>query len=310
MNRSVVIALIGFAAAVAAVILFMVAGSEDVGPAPQSVTAVQAIPPVEADSRVPSFDVVRIGERGDAVIAGRAVPMAEVSILDNGKEIGRVVADARGEWVFVPDLPMAAGARQLTLEARNPDGTVTRSGEPVILVVPERAGDPALAVKAKPGGSRLLQGPVAGEGAGPLTIDMVDHDEAGGLFVGGRAAPGATVQLYLDNRLLGRGAAGNDGGWSVTGKPPAAGRHVLRADQIDSAGKVVARIELDYETGVDMVPPVAGTVVVRPGHSLWRIARQLYGSGPAFTVIYQANKDHIRDPNLIYPGQVFTLPQR
>lgn len=312
MNRSVVIALIGFAAALAAVALFMVStGGEDAALAPEAAAPVaQPIPATPAESRDPSFDVVRIGERGDAVIAGRAVPNAQVTILDGGKEIGKVTADWRGEWVFVPDLPMAPGSRELTLEARNPDGTVTRSGEPVVLVVPERAGEPTIVVKAKPGAARLLQGPRAGEGAGPLSIDMVDHDGAGGLTVGGHAAPGQAVRLYMDNKPVGGVRADAEGLWSVKGKPPAEGRHVLRADQLGADGKVVARVEIDYEAGVDMAPAEAGQVVVRPGNSLWRIARRIYGSGVSYTTIYQANKGNIRDPNLIYPGQVFTLPPR
>jgi nucleoid-associated protein YgaU len=51
------------------------------------------------------------------------------------------------------------------------------------------------------------------------------------------------------------------------------------------------------------------TFVVQPGNSLWRIARRSYGEGLRYTVIYEANKDHIRDPDLIYPGQVFVIPQ-
>ena len=51
-----------------------------------------------------------------------------------------------------------------------------------------------------------------------------------------------------------------------------------------------------------------GRVVVQPGNSLWRIARRVYGEGPRYTVIYQANQEQIRDPDLIYPGQIFTVP--
>ena len=53
-----------------------------------------------------------------------------------------------------------------------------------------------------------------------------------------------------------------------------------------------------------------GRVVVQPGNSLWRIARRTLGEGMAFSVIYDANKNQIRDPDLIYPGQVFVLPER
>ena len=50
-------------------------------------------------------------------------------------------------------------------------------------------------------------------------------------------------------------------------------------------------------------------MAVEAGNSLWRIAQRRYGQGTAYTLIYQANKANIRDPNLIYPGQVFSMPK-
>ena len=49
-------------------------------------------------------------------------------------------------------------------------------------------------------------------------------------------------------------------------------------------------------------------MIVQPGNSLWRIARRVYGSGFQYTVIYAANAGQIRDPDLIFPGQIFVLP--
>ncbi len=54
--------------------------------------------------------------------------------------------------------------------------------------------------------------------------------------------------------------------------------------------------------------PREGRIVIQPGNNLWRISRVLYGSGEKFTMLYEANKDQIRDPDLIYPGQVFKTP--
>ncbi len=50
-------------------------------------------------------------------------------------------------------------------------------------------------------------------------------------------------------------------------------------------------------------------VVVR-GDSLWRISRVTYGAGEQYAIVYRANRDRIRDPNLIRPGQVLVLPTR
>jgi nucleoid-associated protein YgaU len=58
----------------------------------------------------------------------------------------------------------------------------------------------------------------------------------------------------------------------------------------------------------DAVVPALGTATVIHGDSLWRISRKILGHGVRYTLIYEANASQIRDPNLIYPGQVFVVP--
>lgn len=50
------------------------------------------------------------------------------------------------------------------------------------------------------------------------------------------------------------------------------------------------------------------TYTVKSGDCLWNIAKHFYGNGSKYTKIYEANKDKIRNPNLIYSGQVLTIP--
>jgi nucleoid-associated protein YgaU len=50
-------------------------------------------------------------------------------------------------------------------------------------------------------------------------------------------------------------------------------------------------------------------VTVQPGSTLWAIARDKYGDGVMYVRVYEANKERIRNPDLIYPGQVFVVPE-
>lgn len=54
---------------------------------------------------------------------------------------------------------------------------------------------------------------------------------------------------------------------------------------------------------------VQGGVIIRRGDSLWRISRRVYGRGVRYSTIYLANNTQIRDPNRIYPGQIFRVPE-
>ncbi len=284
---------------------------DELASSPATSTATQAPPAAEAPT-APSFDIVRINPQGETVIAGRAMPRAEVVILDGGKEIGRVIADNRGEWVFVPDQPLPAGSRELSLRASNPDGSTSQSDSPVVLVVPDRTNGPAtsLAVKVRPDGSiDILQGPEAKEGSGTVSIAGAHYDSRDRLSLTGTATPKAQVQVYLDEHPLGRTQADAQGRWHLSPKTALhPGNHTLRADEIGPDGKVKARAEITF-TPIGTLP-AGGKVTVEQGNCLWRIAREAYGSGYDYLVIYQANKDQIRDPNRIYPGQVFAIPDK
>jgi nucleoid-associated protein YgaU len=50
--------------------------------------------------------------------------------------------------------------------------------------------------------------------------------------------------------------------------------------------------------------------VISRGDSLWTLSRLAYGDGARYAVIFNANRDKIHNPNLIYPGQTFVMPQK
>jgi nucleoid-associated protein YgaU len=296
----------------------------------------------------PRFDVVRVGARGSAVIAGRAAPGAEVILFaDNGRELGRARADRRGEFVILPAESLPPGTMELSLRARLGDQEMA-GPDTVVLVVPDTAaqmaeaqrpaapsqpapaapttersnaapaptGPLAVLIPSRPeaAGPRLLQAPEptpAARGAPRLGIDSVEYDQAGSMRFAGAAPPGTTLRLYVDEKYIGDAVADAQGRWALMPETqPSIGRHRLRVDQISPAdGRVLARAEVPFQR--EELPAEAFAeqrIVVQPGNNLWRIARATYGRGTRYTVIYQANKDQIADPNRIFPGQVFALP--
>ena len=257
----------------------------------------------------PSFDVVRIDPKGNLVMAGRAQPGATVIILDGDKEIGRVTADAHGEWLYLPTTPVAPGTRQFSLKMPRPGGKDLLSQNVVVMSVPERNGEVLVVEQSRDGGkTRVLQGPTAPAGA--LAVQSVDYGSDGRFAVGGKADAGATIQLYLDNAFLGRAVADSDGQWEIDPKAKATvGDHVIRADQVGPNNNVLARIEVPFTLDQTQVDLNAGQVTVIKGNSLWRIARRIYGQGMLYSTIYEANRGQIKNPDLIYPGQVFSLPK-
>lgn len=291
--------------------------TETVAPPAEPEATVPPPAAVEPPKTAPSFDVVRVTPAGEAVIAGRAAPGAEVTVVEGDKTVATVTADKRGEWVAVPATPLAPGARELDLSAKTDETAPPATAkEKVVVVVPEPAVKaPPVAVAVAPDGNatKLLQAPAPESDtppAGNVGVNSLNYDERGSVSVGGTAEPGKPVQVYVDDKPVGRAETDDKGRWTVTPEAPIqAGEHKLRADQVDDGGKVASRVELPVEIASAPPPPGKNAVVVQPGNCLWRIALRAYGDGYKYIQIYRSNRSQIRDPDLIYPGQVFELPK-
>ncbi len=91
---------------------------------------------------------------------------------------------------------------------------------------------------------------------------------------------------------------------SQTAEASAAGQETMQQPE-ETTAATAAETTPD---GTGSEVPKEGRIVIQPGNNLWRISRVLYGTGSKFTMLYEANKEQIRNPNLIYPGQVFRTP--
>ncbi|MFC5067884.1 LysM peptidoglycan-binding domain-containing protein [Flaviflagellibacter deserti] len=316
---------------------------------------------------VPSFDIVRVEPRGDAIIAGRAAPGAEVELLSNGGVIDRTKANEAGEFVMMPPT-FAQGSYELTLRTPDAGGSkqsvtvaIPEPGKGEVLVVVGEPGKPSQVVQAGSPATHtatvgspaipspaVITPPVAPQTAEaapelPLRIGAVEA-EGGKLFVQGTGPEGARAQIYLNDSPLAEATVGDDGKWSLKiEKGVAAGNYKVRVDQLGESGKVVARAEVPFAALKAMPPADApkpselassstnpadapsttgavqsanpivtklDTLEVQRGDNLWRISRKIYGAGVRYSTIYEANADQIRDPNRIYPGQIFVMPPK
>ncbi|MBV0911887.1 LysM peptidoglycan-binding domain-containing protein [Rhodobacteraceae bacterium ASV31] len=152
-----------------------------------------------------------------------------------------------------------------------------------------------------------------------VAIDTISYDPQGEVSLGGRGASDGFVRVYLDNRPILTTAIAADGQWSADLPDVDTGVYTLRVDEVDGEGKVTSRAETPFkreepEVLASLAPepqaqtPGPNVITVQPGNTLWGIASDRYGDGVLYVRVYDANRDRIRDPDLIYPGQVFEVP--
>jgi nucleoid-associated protein YgaU len=306
-----------------------------------------AVPPDSQDG-VPAFDIARIEPTGEAVIAGRAAPGATVELLRNGDLHDRAVADQSGQFVMVPPR-LPSGTYDLTLRSKQTDGKQATSSQTVAVALePSPTDRPVVALMTPGRPTVVLSQPAAPKPmAGAVVVESVEIEPGGKFHASGRASAGAAARLYLNDTFIASVTAGADGRFAVTiNEGVAPGSYRVRLDEVEpNSGAVRARAEVPFnvpDTAVTASVPAQSTTSKRPqlaaavatvlpdggspsstvvvtkiatttvsrGDSLWRLSRLTYGAGTRYAVIYKANREQIRNPNLIHPGQIFVLPAR
>ncbi len=296
----------------------------------------------------PEFDVVRIEPTGEAVIAGRATPGATVELLRNGELHDRIVADQSGQFAMIPrPLPPGNYDLTLRVEQPDGKETASKQSVAVALE-PAGKEQPIVALIAPDKPVKVLsQDPAPTPGAERvIVVEAVETEPGGKLRVSGRAHPGAAVRLYLNDSFVTAVTSDDNGRLSVAiNAGVAAGNYRIRLDEVEPAsGAVRARAEVpfnvpstlttaslpaqakpseaaptklaaaqttapsDKSSPSAVVVPKITTATVSRGDSLWRISQRAFGAGQRYAVIYRANKEQIRNPNRIYPGQIFVVP--
>ncbi|NBB96650.1 MAG: LysM peptidoglycan-binding domain-containing protein [Alphaproteobacteria bacterium] len=330
----------------------------------------------------PQFDIVRVTDLGNVLVAGKAPPRVQVAALIDETQVADTVSSGIGEFVMLFDVEASRRPRVLELEVRLPEGGRVRSADTLMLApssaamanvdtdapatmtarevataplfgepeaparpdVPDESASVALGGDAAPsdlpdalpraqepgtasaptallmradGGVQVLGDaprlPQAGGAQGSVVIDSVVYDREGEVVMGGRSGRAlADIQIYLDNQPIIRTRADPDGAWQAQLAGIDRGVYRLRVDELDAAAQVTSRAEIPFER---VTPELARdadgprALIVQPGNTLWDMSEQKYGDGRRYMRIFDANRDQIRDPDLIYPGQVFVVPQ-
>ena len=280
---------------------------------------------------LPSISTFRLDRDNQMLVSGQAAPGWDVTILVDGVGIDTFTVDGTGYFARFGELEPSESPRILSLAMRSPDGSRQIASKSEIIVAPRPTavaeaadgtdGAVATVLRSDETGVSVIQKPEdpqrdgeASGGAKTVELDSISYSEEGDVMVAGRSG-GARVRLYLDNRSVADADVGSDGRWSAVLRNVAPGDYALRIDELDADGRVTSRIETPFrrERGEVLAQsrPAggAGIVVIQPGNTLWGISRENYGSGILYLKIFLANRDQIRDPDLIYPGQVFTVPE-
>lgn len=265
---------------------------------------IQTVKPDKKDIVVPEFDIVRIQNDGNVLIAGRWMENRGISIMVNGKIVATEQTNEYGEFVYVTMNPWKPGNYTIALLGTEPE---VKSSDKVFVYISDAGSENSVSLLMTKDGSTLLQAP-AMLTDGDLRVSKIDYLSTGRVVVTGDAMPRLRVSLALDGKYLGFARVsdykhfglGADVGDLETGR-----EYELAVRLHDGDGRTVATVMHKF-TMPEMTGDDDTYYTVRRGDCLWIIARNFLRRGILFSII--AERNNITNPDLIFPKQELQIP--
>jgi len=272
----------------------------------KTITKAAEAPELPPESQL-TFGTVDYNDRGEIVFTGKAKAGSTVRLYVNNEFVGDAVAGADGNWVFRGKEQIKPGAHELRADQLNTEGKVAqRTAVPFVRANPEKVA--ALLETRKKASLPTAQDQPANPApvepkvtaTPPETLPETPLEQTEVAKVEPAAKPALTPTPVAPPAKIVEAA-------SPPAKSPVTTAPTQQPEQVASANPVDSPAVAETKTAKTQ-PELVAHVVIQPGNNLWNISRVIYGKGIAYTTIYQANQAQIKNPNRIYPGQIFTTP--
>ncbi len=295
------------------------------GDTPVEIADAPTVSGESADAEETAVDVTRQPAADTQVSVAEAPPVSDAPAVDTEAPVDTADA-AVAETPADPEVPVvdtpSTEAPQVSVEVAaldvpSDDAVSLPGADADASAAPQRPS----VLLASDEGIQVLQpaGPAATQ-VQTVVIDTISYTPTGEVALGGRGSGKGFVRVYLNNKPVKTTEIAADGQWRTPLPEVDTGVYTLRIDEIGEDGAVTSRVETPFKREEPEVLAALDTrddaargqdisvITVQPGNTLWGIADEKYGDGFLYVRVFQANRDRIRNPNLIYPGQVFTIP--
>ena len=275
------------------------------------------------------LEVIRVRPDGSLVIAGKGLPNSKIEIISGSKVIAVTTSDKIGDFVAVPEKQLEGGEYLLSFRQTTEDEKVIIANKSVAINVTGAKKDiPIVAIVDSEGklGAKVIQAPgldankeiskeeknIIEDKRDPyIAILAITHDtKVGQLVLSGRAHNGVQINAGFTGKETSSTKIINDE-WnlSIPGKL-IAGKQKIFAVLLGKDGKVLSENSIIISGKIIQNANGKTFVVVQKGDALWNIAYQRLGVGTRYVDIVKLNKNTIQNPDLIYPKQLFIIPNK
>jgi len=256
-----------------------------------------------------TFDIIRISQDGDAVMAGKSEPNLEIFLFENKKKIASFFSDANGEWVWISESPLTQGLKVFNVKCFD-EGKEFQSSQEVYVLGDNMSSKKPIVVKLDSSNFDDIDIYNTDYIENSLTLDILNYYPKKKLTVSGRAPAGTDVMIFANDVLLANVSTDFYGNWKFSSKEIVnIERSKLKFFTTITGKKFQINLPLSLSQLEQKISKNTSTKIIKENDS-WRLTRKISDETYLYSEIFIRNSNLysetlISNPNSFLISQLF-----
>ena len=239
-------------------------------------------------SKSVTFDIIRISQDGDAVMAGKSEPNLEIFLFENNKKIASFYSDANGEWVWISDSPITEGLKVFNVKCLEA-GREFESSQEIYVLGDNMSSIKPIVLKLDSTNfddMNIYNTDYIDNG---LTLDILNYFPKKKLTLSGRAPVGNDVKIFANDIFLGNASTDFYGNWKFSSKEIVnTERSKLKFLTTISGVKLEINLPISLDQLEQKISKTSSTKIIKENDS-WRLTRKISDETYMYSEIFIGN---------------------
>tara|TARA_X000000950_G_scaffold285926_1_gene393252 strand:- start:1412 stop:2395 length:984 start_codon:yes stop_codon:yes gene_type:complete len=254
-----------------------------------------------------TFDIIRISQDGDAVMAGKSEPNLEMFLFENNKKIASFFSDANGEWVWISDRPLTQGLKVFNVKCFGA-GKEFESSQEIYVLGDNMSLKKPIVLKLDSSNLDDIDIYNTDYIDNGLTLDLLNYYPKKKLTVSGRAPVGTEVKVFANDILLGNVSTDFYGNWKFSSKEIVNINSSKLKFLTSIAGKKFQiNLPLSLSQLEQKIFKTSSTKIIKESNS-WRLTRKISDETYLYSEIFIRNSN-LYSENFISNLNSFSISQ-
>ena len=243
------------------------------------------------DEGIPvTFDIIRISQDGDAVMAGKSEPNLEIFLFENDNKIASFFSDANGEWVWISENPLTQGLKVFNVKCFEA-GKVFESSQEIYVLGDNMSSKKPIVLKLDSSNFDDIDIYNTDYIDNGLTLDILNYYPKKKLTVSGRAPVGTDVKVFANDVYLGNVSTDFYGNWKFSSKEIVnIERSKLKFFTTITGKKFQINLPINLSQLEQKIFKTTSTKIIK-GNDSWRLTRKISNETYLYSEIFIRNSN-------------------